>query len=203
VHILGYWLNTDSGALLSHLAHFQQVRQSRIHEMVDRLNAAGVAITADAIFAVANCNSPGRPHVARALVAGGFVGDFDTAFDRFLKKGRPAWVPKARMDATVAVNLIHDAGGVAVLAHPGLYRNDQVIPRMAATGLDGLECWHTKHSANASEGYARTAAGLGLVATGGSDCHGNSKGAPLIGTVRLPYEQVDRLRERRPAPAGN
>lgn len=196
LHILGYFLDTESPGLLSELSKFQAVRRTRIEEMVQRLNGRGIPIRLEAVFQLANCQSPGRPHVARALVQEGYCSGYDEAFDRFLKKGRPAWVPKAKMASQAAINLIHAAGGVAVLAHPGLYRADSVIPELADEGIDGLECWHTKHSGAAAEAYARTAEEFGLVATGGSDCHGDAKGHPLIGTLRIPYEQVDQLKER-------
>jgi predicted metal-dependent phosphoesterase TrpH len=197
VHILGYWLDLESDLLRRELTEFQNGRHDRIHEMVRRLNLAGIPLESGHVFSIANCRSPGRPHVARALVAQGLVGDYDSAFERFLKKGRPAWVAKARVDAQRAVSLIHEAGGAAVLAHPGLYRNDELIPRVVAAGIDGLECWHTKHTPSMSENYLRYAAEYDLVATGGSDCHGNAKGTPLIGSVRIPYEQVELLKERR------
>jgi predicted metal-dependent phosphoesterase TrpH len=198
VHILGYWLDTTSPPLLSRLSGFQAVRSNRIRDMVHRLNERGIPLTAEAVFAIANCQSPGRPHVARALVEGGFCRDYDEAFEKYLKKGRPGWVPKARMDVATAIGIIHAAGGVAVLAHPGLYRADFIIPELAAAGLDGLECWHTKHFGGTSASYERMAGQLGLVATGGSDCHGMAKGEPLIGRIRLPYAQVIALKARRP-----
>jgi predicted metal-dependent phosphoesterase TrpH len=201
VHILGYWLDTASEALRSELGRFQGVRQRRIRDMVARLNENGVKLSEELVLSIANCEAPGRLHVARALVQQGYARDYDHAFERFLKRGRPGFVPKARMSAREAVGLIHAAGGVAVLAHPGLYRNDNLIPRLKEAGMDGLECWHTKHSATDSEAYAQRAAELDLVATGGSDCHGMAKGRPLIGQVKLPYSQVEALRDRRPASA--
>ncbi|MBX3732741.1 MAG: PHP domain-containing protein [Verrucomicrobiae bacterium] len=199
-HILGYWLDPASALLQARLTEFQEGRTQRIFEMVDRLNRRGVDLRADAVLALADGGTPGRPHVARALVQGGFCVDYDTAFERFLKKGRPGWVPKAARSVEETIHLIHGAGGVAVLAHPGLYRADTLLPALAAAGLDGLECWHTRHSAAASESYARVATQLGLVATGGSDCHGMARGERLIGRVRLPYAQVRSLRERCPIP---
>jgi predicted metal-dependent phosphoesterase TrpH len=131
--------------------------------------------------------------VARALVKAGLIKSLDEAFERFLKRGRPAWVPKARMSALEAVELIHHAGGLAVLAHPGLNRTDEVIPGMVAAGLDGIECFHTKHSTAMAERYLEIADQHHLLVTGGSDCHGYSKGKPLIGTVRLPCEHVEKM----------
>lgn len=200
VHILGYWLDTSSALLQSRLTGFQAVRTSRIRDMVRRLNQRGISLTAEDVFALANCSAPGRPHIARALVQGGHCKDFDDAFERFLKKGRPAWVPKAKMDAAGAIALIHAVGGVAVLAHPVLYHADKLIPEAVAAGLDGIECWHSKHTPETSAHYVAMTAGFGLVATGGSDCHGMNKGQPLIGRVKIPYEQVEQLKARRPSP---
>lgn len=197
VHVLGYWMDLSSPRLRAELRRFQGVRQQRVCEMVSRLNDSGVGLSESLVRSLARCEAPGRLHVARALVEQGFARDHDQAFDRFLKRGRPGFVPKARMSAEEAVGLIREAGGVAVLAHPGLYRNDSLIGRLKDAGIDGLECWHTRHSAEASEGYSRKAAELDLVATGGSDCHGMAKGEPLIGRVKLPYPQVEALRARR------
>ena len=196
LHLLGYFLDTRNAKLLEELSRFQQVRQNRIREMVARLNDLQVPLQVDAVFAIANCHSPGRPHVARALVMGGFCSNLDEAFERFLRKSRPAWVPKFKISALEAIALIHQAGGLAVMAHPGLNRTDGIIPELVGAGLDGLECFHTKHSYSTAEHYTRLAREFGLAITGGSDCHGLSKGKPLIGTVKLPYEYVERLKSR-------
>jgi predicted metal-dependent phosphoesterase TrpH len=195
IHILGYFLDTQNQKLLSEIAKFQAVRQDRIREMVTRLNALNVPLKIDDVIALANCRSPGRPHVARALVKAGFVASLDEAFERFLKKHRPAWVPKARISSQTAIELIHQANGLAVMAHPGLNRTDEVIPDLVEAGLDGIECFHTKHSTATSEHYLEIADKYNLLVTGGSDCHGMSKGKPLIGTVKLPYREVEKLKE--------
>lgn len=196
IHILGYFLDAQNQKLLTELARFQLVRQNRIREMVARLNELAIPITAEEVFALANCQSPGRPHVARALVQAGHVASHDEAFERFLKMNRPAWVPKAKMSALEAIELIHQAGGLAVMAHPGLNRTDEIIPDLVAAGLDGIECFHTKHSTKTSERYLMIADTHKLLVTGGSDCHGKSKGKPLIGTIKLPYTHVAKLKEK-------
>ena len=193
VHIIGYFLDPGNRRLLERIAQFQSVRQTRIHEMVAALNKLGVPLKAEAVFALANCKSPGRPHVARALVKERLIGNLDEAFEKYLKKGRPAWVPKTKMSALEAVELIHQAGGLAVMAHPGLNRTDDVIPHLVDAGLDGLECFHTKHSTVMSERYLEMADKYHLLVTGGSDCHGYSKNKPLIGTVRVPFMYVEKL----------
>jgi predicted metal-dependent phosphoesterase TrpH len=196
LHLLAYYLDTENEKLLRELGKFQQVRQDRIREMVARLNQLSVPVQADAVFALANCRSPGRPHLARMLVKEGFCSSLDEAFERFLKKGRPAWVPKFKMSAVEAIQLIHQAGGVAVMAHPGLNKGDEIVPTLVEANLDGIECFHSKHSTAMAEHYLELADRHHLLATGGSDCHGMNKGKPLIGSIKLPYTHVERLKER-------
>ncbi|MBI3418187.1 MAG: PHP domain-containing protein [Verrucomicrobia bacterium] len=196
LHLLGYFLDTANEKLLAEIAKFQAVRQNRIREMVARLNELGIPLEADVVFAIANCRSPGRPHVGRALVQTGHCATLDEAFERFLKKNRPAWVPKFKMSAVDAIELIHQAGGLAVMAHPGLNNSDDLIYQLAEAKLDGLECFHSKHSNATSEHYLKIAAELKLVVTGGSDCHGMNKGKPLIGSIKLPEIFVERMKRR-------
>lgn len=196
LHLLAYFIDTKHPRLLSETAKYQLVRQDRIREMVERLNRLNVPLRSETVFALANCQAPGRPHVARALVQEGFCSSLDEAFERFLKRNRPAWVPKSKVSAPDAIQLVHEAGGMAVMAHPGLNRSDEVIEELVRAGLDGLECFHTKHSTSTSERYLTIAERHDLVVTGGSDCHGMSKGRPLIGTVKIPYNLVEKLKAR-------
>ena len=195
LHMLGYFLDAQYPRLVTDLAKFQQVRQQRIHDMVARLNEMQVPIKAEAVFELASCRSPGRPHVARTLVQGGWCKSLDEAFERYLRKGKPAWVPKFKISAKDAITLIHEAGGLAVMAHPGLNHTDDIIPHLVAAGMDGIECFHTKHSTSTTQRYLEIADKHHLLVTGGSDCHGMSKGKPLIGTIKIPYECVERLKE--------
>jgi 3',5'-nucleoside bisphosphate phosphatase len=199
LHMLGYCVDTGHPQLLEEMGRFQEVRRSRVDEMVERLNKMNVPLKKEAVFAIANCNSPGRPHVARALIQAGVVQNLDEAFERFLKKGRPAWVPKFKISADDAIALIHAAGGLAVMAHPGLVHHDSMIPDLVAAGMDGIECYHTKHPTTIVEHYLEIADEHGLLVTGGSDCHGMNKGQPLIGNIKLPYQHVEALKERLPA----
>lgn len=196
LHMLGYFLDAQNEKLRADLAHFQEVRRQRIYEMVGRLNQLKVPLEPEAVFRLANCHSPGRPHVARALVQARLCSSLDEAFERFLKKGKPAWVPKFKISAAEAISLIHHAGGLAVMAHPGLNHTDEIIPDLVAAGMDGLECFHTKHSTSTTQRYLEIADRHQLLVTGGSDCHGMSKGRPLIGSIKVPYECVERLRNK-------
>ena len=195
VHLLGYFLDLTNARFLAEMSSFQNVRQDRIREMVARLNEIGIPLKEETVFKLANCRSPGRPHVARALIQEGFCTTMDEAFERFLKKHRRAWVPKRRMSAADAIALVHEANGLAVLAHPGLNRTDDMIPALVEAGLDGIECFHTKHNPAMAEHYLSLAARHRLLVSGGSDCHGMSKGRPLIGTVKLDFRYYEALRD--------
>jgi len=194
LHFLGYCVDVHHPVLLENLAKFQAVRQNRILQMVGLINHLDVPLMADDVFALANCRSPGRLHVGRALVKGGFCANQDEAFDRFLRRNRPAWVPKYKISALEAIQLIHLAGGVAVMAHPGLNRDNSSLPEIAMAGLDGLECYHSKHSPSATTKFLDFARGHNLLITGGSDCHGRSKDKPTMGSVKLPYEHIEKLK---------
>lgn len=196
LHLIGYFLDITHPRLLREMEKFQTVRQDRIREMVARLRGLNLPIDEQAVFALANCKAPGRPHVARALIQAKVCATLDEAFERFLKRNRPAWVPKFKISAPDAIHLVHEAGGLAVLAHPGISRSDDVLEDLVAAGLDGIECYHTKHSPATAEHYISVAEKHRLLITGGSDCHGMNKGKPLIGSIRLPYEYVRFLKER-------
>ena len=136
----------------------------------------------------------------------GICRSLDEAFDRFLKKDRPAWVPKARLRAEDAVNHIHCAGGVAVFAQPGLNRGEVLLPLLIEAGIDGIECLHSRHSPAQAASFRDLAGRHGLLVTGGSDCHGLNKGRPLIGTVRLDGSHAEILEQSvrsRRMPAGS
>jgi predicted metal-dependent phosphoesterase TrpH len=196
LHLLAYGIDPLDPPLLAAMRQFQTARQDRIREMVRRLNQLGIPLNSREVLNLAGCHSPGRPHVARALVGARVCSSPDEAFERFLKRGRPAWASKFKIAAPDAIALIHAAGGLAVMAHPGLNRIDSLLPDLAAAQLDGLECFHSKHSPASAQHYLDLAKKLGLLATGGSDCHGLAKGTPLIGSVRLPYAYVERLKDR-------
>ncbi len=197
LHILGYMLDLGDPTLLAELAAAQEVRQNRVRAMVARLRARGVPISEEAVLEMAQCKAPGRPHVARALVQVGHCSSVDEAFERYLKKDRPGWVPKRKISAARAVELIHGAGGLAVMAHPGLNHDDGMVERLTRLGIDGLECFHPKHGPGATAKYQAMAERLGLLVTGGSDCHGHSKNKPTMGTVKVPTSLVDAMHARR------
>jgi predicted metal-dependent phosphoesterase TrpH len=194
-HLLGYGFNPHNPSLNQAFHAFQQGRQDRIREMAERLQQHQIPLSAEEIFALANCRSPGRPHVARALVQKGICSSVDEAFQRFLRRNRPAWTPKTRIAIADAIQLLHQAGGIAVLAHPGINQADPYLETLVEAGLDGIECFHTKHSPTASSRYLQFAQAHQLLITGGSDCHGMAKGNPLIGSMKLDPLHLQPLRE--------
>lgn len=202
VHMLGLHI-ARVAALQSELEAVRDSRKSRAEEIVAKLNALGVPLTVDAVFAEAAGGAVGRPHIARALIAGGWVRDQREAFDRYLGAGRPANVEKQRISIADGIRLIHECGGLAVIAHPGGDgRRDRVEP-MVALGLDGLEVKHPGHSAEDTLRIEALADHFGLVKSGGSDWHGASTGPRVLGGMRVPEEWLDlqdaRLERRRAA----
>lgn len=203
IHVLGYHLDAGHDGLTKALERFREVRRNRIVEMVERIQGCGVALSLDQVREFAKCDSPGRPHVARALVHLGVCSSYKEAFDRFLKLGKPAWIPKCRVEAAEIIGLIQAAGGVAVLAHPGIYNLDDRLEEIRDLGLDGIECYHSQHSFGDIKRYLEFAEATGLLVTGGSDCHGMSRREPLIGSIRIKDENIAVLRERAADRAGS
>lgn len=198
-HILGLHIARPE-PLERALGVFRTARHDRALEIVERLNALGVAVTREAVLEQAGEAAIGRPHVARALVAGGFAKDHREVFDRWLGAGRPAFVEKRRLGMAEAFAWIHEAGGLAVFAHPGGEGTRERLTALAALGMDGVEVRHPGHSAGDMARLAALADELGLLKSGGSDWHGAAEGTRTIGCMAVPAEWLERqearLRER-------
>jgi predicted metal-dependent phosphoesterase TrpH len=200
-HLLGLHVS-DLTALDARLAELRDMRRTRAERMVQRLNALGVRITIDDILAQAAGGAIGRPHVARALVAKGVAPDLRTAFDRYLAGGRPAYVPKDRLSLADAIEIVHRAGGLAVLAHPGVSATAERLTALVALGLDGVEVRHPSHDEGEIARITALADRLGLLPSGGSDWHGQADGSRALGAMRVPEEWLTR-QTARVAPAGS
>ncbi len=194
-HLLGLHL-IRLEAIERHLVVFRATRRERAGRIVDQLHALGVPLPLDAVLAEAGAAAIGRPHVARALVAGGFARDVRDAFDRFLGNGRPAFVPKHRLSLGEAIALVHEAGGLAVLAHPGAGATRERLDTLRAQGLDGVEVLHPGHSAEDIARITTLADHLDLVPSGGSDWHGAKSGPRVIGSMHVPESWLVRQDER-------
>src|SRR3954471_3637717 len=199
VHVLGYFIDPESPPLRAFLDRQREDRLRRVREMGARLAALGAPIDIEPILADAACGrSVGRPQIALALVQQGHVTTRDEAFDRYLEFGGPAFVPRCGASPAAVVDTIHEAGGIASLAHPALMKRDALIAPLAAAGLDALEARHSDHDAQAEAKYRAMARELGLLVTGGSDFHGDSgHRISKLGLVTLPDDDWQALKRRR------
>lgn len=187
IHILGYFIDCGNEPLNETLMLVRQSRVERAQVITEKLNALGVAIDYSEIERQAGGGSVGRPHVARALVERGTCSDQQEAFVRFLRKGRPAYVPRYRLSPQEGIELIRDAGGLPVMAHPGICRAEGVVEWLVDLGIGGLEAYHVAHSPRETEQFIETAHEYGLLVTGGSDSHGPGGSIPVrIGSVDVP-----------------
>jgi predicted metal-dependent phosphoesterase TrpH len=196
IHVLGYFLNPAEPRFIEFLRVQRETRLKRVRTIAARLAELGVPIDLQALLDEAQRNlgrSIGRPQIARALQRAGHVVDSREAFDRFLGHGGPAFVSRPGSPPEVVIGIIHRAGGVASLAHPGRTRIDSRIEALTAAGLDALEVYHSDHDRVAIDHYHRMASGLGLLMTGGSDFHGDPAHGIEPGTSTLPLEEWQRL----------
>lgn len=195
VHLLGLHIR-DVERLQDELERFRALRADRARAIVTRLQALGVPVAMDRVLAIAGGGAIGRPHIARALMEGGWVHDRREAFDRYLGTGRPAYVEKERLEVAAGVALIHDAGGIAVLAHPGPEGRRERLESLAALGLDGVEVRHPSHNAEDVKRLGALAEYLALVPSGGSDWHGAMAGGRVLGAMQVPAEWLSLQDER-------
>ena len=196
LHVLGYFLEPGQPALEEFLDEMRAARRRRGQQMVAKLRGLGVALDAETVTASAGSGALGRPHVARALVAGGHTADITEAFDRYLGRGRPAFVEKPLPALRDVAKLVHAAGGLAVAAHLGDRGTENQLRQFAAEGLDGLEVRHPSHSTETEKRLQRIAAKLSLAVTGGSDWHGDTElgeAHTSLGGLHVPAEWLDHL----------
>ena len=186
-HILGLHLSEVSE--MEHLlVELRQMRMNRAQRIVERLNALGIPIRMEDVLKEADGGAVGRPHVARALIGGGWCTDLREAFEKYLGNGRAAFVPKERLLMADAIGLIRRAGGLAILAHPAQAGTRERVAALVADGLDGLEVLHPSHSNEDFQRLDALATEFKLVRSGGSDWHGAVDGARTLGMMRVPAE---------------
>jgi 3',5'-nucleoside bisphosphate phosphatase len=196
-HLLGYFIDPSHVKLAEYLEGARRKRVARAARMVEKLGLLGVDISLEEVNSQASASGLiARPHVARALVEGGWVKSYREAFDRFLAAGQPAYVPTWRISPGEGIGRIQEAGGLAVLAHGGKTHSDEAIRRLVGEGLDGLEILHPEHGPDEVGRLRRLAAELELLETGGSDWHGPLDGRRgQLRSQPVPYEWYLRLRE--------
>ena len=209
VHVLGYLVDHEAPWFQDFLREQRAERVARVHRIAARLAELGLPIDPAEVFAIVKEGSAGRPHVAQVMVLHGYVKSVREAFDRYLHVNGPANVPRKRLTPAEAVRIIRRARGVPVFAHPGLADRDALIPELVEAGLMGIEAIYAEHSAAQTAHYQDLCRRHGLIATGGSDYHGERSGrtnplghppVPMSVYVEL-KDAAQRAREHEPPPA--
>ncbi len=194
VHILGLGVDPHDPVLTRALDACVAARKERGLCMLERLRDLGIVLDKNVLDARAAGGAVSRMHIAAELRNQGITKSTQEGFDRFLNTGRPAYVPKTLMAAPAAIELIHRAGGLAFLAHPGLSKSTRRwLPQLYELPFDGIEAYHISHSKSDTGDFLAFAKTRRLLVTGGSDCHGAMKGAPEMGKVKTPvscYETI-------------
>lgn len=203
VHVLGYGVGAQSGALATILAAQREQRVARAREIADRLARAGAPIDIESLLEASRqqfAKSLARPQIAQALIAAGHAQTVAEAFERFLGEHCPAYVPHLGASPAEVVKAIASAGGVASLAHPGYSNADALIPLLVEAGLPCVEAIHSSHDDKATERYLQIAKRYDLAVTGGSDYHGEgTRRSEFFGVTALPseyYQMFERRLER-------
>lgn len=207
LHILGYFLDRKNAELKTAFEDIQKARRERNPMIIEKLNALGLKITMEDVLEEVHAdkknNQLGRPHFAKALIKKGFVKDFEEAFNKYLGKGKPAYVDKRRLSSEDAIRMIRNAGGIASIAHPKQMRLEgealeKAIGQFVEEGLEAIEVYNSCQKPHENEIYRKIAKRFNLIETGGSDFHGANKPDVDLGylgdNVKLGYEMVDALR---------
>jgi predicted metal-dependent phosphoesterase TrpH len=203
VHVLCYWMDPQDAALQLELRRLREDRFRRGELMVDKLRDLGLPVGFDRVRAIAGDATIVRPHIAQAMVEAGVVATEKEAFERYIGDCRTAQFAKHALEPEDSEPLIDGAGGVCALAHPGMWGDQSSVPvdlieRMAAAGMRGLEVDHPDHTPEVRERYRTLAGRLGLIATGGSDCHGTRYDPVRLGTSLCEPEAFAALRALAP-----
>lgn len=197
VHVLGYCIEPANTVFQSYLSAFKKARFTRAEKMVNKLRELGINISFENVMALAGTGSVGRPHIARVLMKVGKINNMAEAFDRYIGFGKAAYVPRLKYRPEEMIKAVIEAGGVPVLAHPGITCKEDLILSLIGAGLQGLEVFHPQHTREMERYYRELCRNHGLIATGGSDFHGAGvAGHGGLGEAVIPYEAVLQLREQ-------
>jgi hypothetical protein len=196
IDVLGYYLDYHNNELLETINNLQNSREVRAQQILDKLADLEIELDFEELKKIAGDTGVGRPHIAKLMVKTGAVASVQQAFDQYLEDGGPAYVPKYQLKPQDAIDLIQGAGGVVVLAHPGMIDDKRLVKELIALeGIVGIEAYYSQHNQEETEYYLNLAKEYDLIVTGGSDCHGPTiEEKYLIGTVDVPYELLEDLR---------
>jgi len=197
IHILGYFIDINKGPLVEKVESFLDERVRRMKQMITNLQSVGIKdITFEEVSSLTKSRAVGRAHLAVLLAQKGHVNSFKSAFDKYLAEGKVGFTPKLQQTPFEAIDLIHQSGGLAVMAHPMVTQKDELISRLAKHGLDGLEVYYPNCMPLVRGFYEKLAKKYGLLLTGGSDAHGTTKVYTYVGKEAIPYELVDNMKKK-------
>jgi predicted metal-dependent phosphoesterase TrpH len=196
IHVLGYYIDPANPILCQKLIEMKDARFVRAQKIVENLNKQGIDLRFDTVLSIAGVGAIGRPHIAAAMIKEEFVYSFREAFDKYIGYGLPAYVEKLKMHPKEVFDLIKLAGGIPILAHPGVTQVDERIPEFIRDGLMGIEIYHPEHPSSAERHYARIAKKHNLAITGGSDFHNSNHNRSELGIPVVPYITVKSLKEK-------
>jgi len=200
IHVLGYFVETEHEALQTVLARLRGARDTRNERILARLREMGMPLDSGRLKEIAGNGSVGRPHIATALLEAGHVGSLGEAFGRYLARGKQAYVGRERLEAAEASAVIKQAGGIPVLAHPAKLGGPQAIEQILDDGMEGVEVYHTDHTAMDVEMLLGIAKRRDLLVTGGSDSHGPYSEKPVaVGSLDIPEWVGEQVLARAPS----
>lgn len=196
IHVLGYCFDIDNEVFNAKLSEMRRARYLRARKIVHNLNKQGIDLRFETVLKIAGDGAIGRPHIASAMLKEELIYSFREAFDKHIGYKSPAYVEKLRMQPQEVFELIRQAGGIAVLAHPGATKVDERIPEFVRSGVEGIEVFHPEHSGTLERYYKKICRKYGLLMTGGSDFHTGDHPKAEIGSLKTPYSVVQALKER-------
>jgi len=199
IHVVGLFIDWTNGSLVGRLEELRRDREQRMAQMLDRLRAQNVHIDSRDVHNLANGSPPSRMHLAQAILNCGYADSISDAFARYIGDDGPAFVSKPFMTPEEAIGLVRTAGGVPIMAHPGLTRRDEDIPGLVRSGLMGIEAYSPAHPPEIKQYYVQLANKHGLLISGGSDYHGARKPDVKLGLATVSMGMLEQIRSRVPS----
>jgi len=199
LHILGYFIDWENIEFQKKISIFREARIERAYKIIEKFKQININIDKEKLFNMSSSSSIGRLHFARILVEERYVKNIYEAFNKFLSFGKPAYVAKLRFEPEEAINLITKVGGIPILAHPyySNFNTSTMISTLVDMGLQGIEVWHSKQPKNISENLLRIANKFNILAIGGSDYHGVDNESHNLGSPKIPYSILLKLKKYR------
>lgn len=196
IHVLGYFINWRDKKFRNILSELASERIRRVQQIISRLGELGIHLCFEQVKSLAGQGVIGRPHLAQILINHSYAESIKDAFERYLVKGAPAYVPREKISVEQAIKIVKEAKGIPVLAHPGLITAQEIVPQLLKAGFVGMEVYHPDHNPEQEKHYLETCRDYKLIATGGSDFHGDFRETEL-GRPRVNYKVIQELKEAR------